>query len=88
MSDQHSAEKKQLRRVLAWIAIFALLLLYAMTLVFSLIDSPLGKRLLAASLFATVFIPVLCWVFLLTIRLVKGRGQQSPKDLSEPEDEK
>lgn len=88
MSDQHSAEKKQLRRVLAWIAIFALLLLYAMTLVFSLIDSPLGKRLLAASLFATVFIPVLCWVFLLTIRLVKGRGQQNPKDLSEPEDEK
>lgn len=88
MSDQHSDGKKQLRRVLAWIAIVALLLLYAMTLVFSLIDSPLGKRLLAASLFATVFIPVLCWVFLLTIRLVKGKGQQKPKELSETEDEK
>lgn len=88
MSDSNGSKQKLLRRVLAWIAILALLMLYAMTLVFSLIDSPLGKRLLAASLFATVFIPVLCWVFLLTIRLVKGKGQQTPKNLSESEGEK
>lgn len=67
-------KKMTLKRILAWVAMILLVGIYVLTLIFSLIDSPLAKQLFNASLYCTVFIPIISWVFLMVVKLVKGRG--------------
>lgn len=76
MQKQSSGRRKNMtfRRILAWIAIILLAGMYVLTLIFSLIDSPLARQLFHASLYCTVFIPVISWVFLMVVKLVKGQG--------------
>lgn len=81
MSDYkiHKPHRKNgitLKQILAWIAIVLLVGMYVLTLVFSMIDSPLAQQMFHASLYCTVFIPVIAWVFLMTVRLVKGSGHE------------
>ena len=45
------------KRLLAMAAAILLLLLYASTIVFALMDSPLSQSLLMASLFCTIVVP-------------------------------
>lgn len=61
-----------IKRVLALIGIVLLVGLYAITLVFALIDNPNTMYLLGASIGATVVIPVLLWVAIL---FFKGREE-------------
>lgn len=60
---------KKTKRILALTGAALLILLYISTLVFALIDSPLTDGLLAASVGATILIPVLLYGFLLFCRL-------------------
>lgn len=63
------------KQILAWIAIIFLIGMYVVTLVLSLMQSPFARQMFHAALYCTVFIPVMAWVFLMTVKLVKGRGE-------------
>lgn len=71
------------KRILAWIAIILLLGMYVMTFIFSLLDSSLAQQLFHASLYCTVFIPVIAWVFIMVTKLVKGRGNDKDENPDE-----
>ena len=59
------------RRILALIGVVLLLGLYGTTLILSFIDSPWANKLLTASLYLTVIIPVLLYVFSFIYKLLK-----------------
>lgn len=79
---KHGAGKGQisLKQILAWIAIIFLVGMYVLTLVCSLLDSSLAQQMFRASLFCTVFIPVISWVFIMTVNLVKGSGEKEKEE--------
>lgn len=56
--------KKTPKQIAAIICIFLLVLLYAATLVVSLMDFPGADRLFAACLLATVGLPILLWIYI------------------------
>lgn len=56
--------KKKIKQIAAIIIILLLLSLYIITFVFALTDSPNSGRLFQASLFATIGIPILLWIWL------------------------
>lgn len=56
------------RRILALTGIILLLAMYAATLVFALMDSPLAKGLLMGAIFCTIAVPVLLYGILLLAR--------------------
>lgn len=82
---------QKLKRILALIGAILLIALYASTLVFSLMSGELAQRLLLASIFCTVAIPILLYAFMLMYKVLKGRGvpkdEQSDPD-SSPKQEK
>lgn len=74
------SRKITFRQIIAWIAILLLVGMYVLTLMFSLMDSPLAQQMFHASLYCTVFIPVISWVFIMTVKLVKGNGNDESDD--------
>ena len=71
----------KIKRILALIGAILLVLLYLSTLIFALIDSPRANDLLAASVAATILVPVLLYGFLLFCRLNKTDSEDhSPDD--------
>lgn len=76
MSDSNSKKKMSRKQVLAWTAIILLVGIYVVALVFSLIDSPFAQQMFHAALYCTFIIPIMCWVFLMTVKLVKGKGYE------------
>ena len=63
--------KVKTKRILALIGVALLVGLYVASLVFALLDSPMAKDLLTASIVASVFVPVMLFVFNLVHRMVK-----------------
>ena len=61
----------KLKRILAIVGIVILAGMYLLSLVFAIIDHPLKSSLMSASLYCTVVIPVLLYVFLFVTRLVR-----------------
>lgn len=59
---------KKAKRILALLGVILLVVMYLMTLVFALIDHPLKASLLTASLFCTIVVPVLLYVFTMVSR--------------------
>lgn len=77
------------KRQAALITAIFLLLLYAASIVFALIDSPLAQSLLLASLYCTIVLPALFYGFNIFAgytrdRSLRGRGE---KDSEEQEKE-
>ena len=73
------------KRILAWIGIILLLLLYVCTLVSAIFVTPATQGFFKASLLATIMIPILLYGYLLVYRVIKGRNDeeeevQKPKD--------
>lgn len=73
------------KRILAWIGIILLLLLYVCTLVSAIFVTPATQGFFKASLLATIMIPILLYGYLLVYRVIKGRNEekeevQKPKD--------
>ena len=62
---------KKVKRILAAAAVVILAGLYLCSLIFALIDHPMKDSLLTASLYATVVIPVLLYVFLFVTKLFR-----------------
>jgi hypothetical protein len=69
-----------IKRVLAALGAFLLFSMYALTLIFALIDHSAAKGLLKASIACTIILPVLLYAFTLVYRLVKGNGDGGGKD--------
>lgn len=80
MSDNTSEKQKQttgrkmptLKQVFAWIGIGILVGLYVFTLILSLVDSPMAQQMFYASLFSTFFVPIMIWIFIMTVQWVRG----------------
>ena len=62
---------KKIKQFLAIIGIVLLVGMYAMTIVFALLDDPKTFHMLGTSIAATVFIPVIIWVVGIFIKLDK-----------------
>lgn len=71
---------KKTRRILALLGVVLLLVMYLMTLIFALIDHPMKASLLTASLFCTVVVPVLIYVFTMVSRWFSGGSTKEQKD--------
>ncbi|MBQ4530309.1 MAG: hypothetical protein IJA36_06835 [Lachnospiraceae bacterium] len=61
---------KKAKKVLAIIGIIFLAGLYVSSLIFALIDSELSFKLLQVSLYATVIIPILIYIYTLIYKLL------------------
>lgn len=64
------------KRPLAIAAVVLLLLLYASSIIFAMIDSPLAQSLLMASLFCTVVVPAVLYGYSLIIRYKKDNQKK------------
>jgi len=68
---QEVISMKKAKQILAVVGILLLVALYGSTLVFAIIDDPNTFTLLAASIAATIIIPVMLWVMGIFLRLAK-----------------
>ncbi|HJD45702.1 MAG TPA: hypothetical protein H9909_02545 [Candidatus Mediterraneibacter norfolkensis] len=68
---------KKIKRILALAGALLLVALYACTLIFALMESPAASGLLAASVAATILIPVLLYGYILIARLVKEHDRDN-----------
>lgn len=59
----------KIKRILAALGAFCLFAMYALTLVFALVDHSAAKGLLKASIACTIILPVLLYAFTLVYRL-------------------
>lgn len=62
------------KRIAAIIAIILLLALYIVTLIAAIFSKPEAPSLFVACAWATIIIPIMLYVFLMTTRFLKGRG--------------
>lgn len=74
---------KKARRILALAGVILLAAMYLLTLVFALIDHPMKASLLTASLFCTVVVPVLIYLFIMVSKWFSGGGSSDSSDSSE-----
>lgn len=61
------------KRLLAMISVILIFLLYASTVVFALMDSPLAQSLLMASLFCTIVVPAVLYGYYVIIKYMKDK---------------
>ena len=71
---------KKFKRLAALTGAVLLIILYACTLIFSLMDGALAAGLFKASIYCTVAVPVLLYAVMLIYRVLKGRGNPSQKN--------
>ena len=65
---------KKRTRILALAGIILLLAMYASTMIFALMDSPMARGLFMGSLFCTIAVPVVLYGMLLAAKVLRGRG--------------
>ena len=71
----------KLKRILAILGIVVLAGMYLLSLIFAMIDHPLKSSLMSASLYCTVIVPVLLYVFLFVTKLVRrDKDEKDEKD--------
>ena len=74
---------KKIKQILALTGAVLLVCMYAATLIFALIDSPVASGLFKASFAETILIPVLLYAFILITRLLKDNNDDQKDDLSD-----
>ena len=62
------------RRIVALLGIILLLGLYVAAFIFALMDSPLAKGLLMASIYCTIVVPILLFAMIYIARALQGKG--------------
>jgi hypothetical protein len=63
----HTEKKKYpwtAKRIAAWICIIVLVAMYVVTLVAAIMSKPGADTLFKSSLALTIFLPIVCWVFI------------------------
>ena len=73
------------QRGLAKAALALIAILYGITIVCALIDSPFAKSCLMASLFCTIVVPAVIYAFLIITRQMQDRAGDSEKDEEDDE---
>ncbi len=73
-------KKWPLRRILATAALVLIACLYLVTIVCALIDSPLAKSCLMASLFCTIVVPAVIYAFLIITRQINSHKKPDPPE--------
>lgn len=68
--------KMKYKRWLAALAVLLILALYASTLVFAMMDSPLAQSLLMASMFCTVVVPAVLYGYSVIIKYTKDKNKK------------
>lgn len=68
---------KKVKQILALIGVIFLIGLYLLTFLSSITDNPNSMNYFAASIVATVIIPVLLWAYSFIYRLLSGKGTQN-----------
>ncbi len=68
---------KKVKRIMAIIGIILLVSLYLITLICAITDNSNSMSMFAASVFATVVIPVLIWAYTFIYRLIRGNDDKS-----------
>ena len=63
----------KLKRILALAAVIILISLYAASIIFALIDSPIAESLLLASLFCTIVIPAVFYGYMVVLRYFRKK---------------
>lgn len=63
------------KRICAIAVLVIIGLLYAATLVFSLLDSPFARQCLMAALFCTIVLPAMAYVYIRLIQNLKDRRE-------------
>lgn len=74
----------KLKRIFALLGTIILAGLYLCTLIFSLMSGELALGLFRASIFCTVAIPILLYVYMTVYKVLRGRGV--PKEDRKPGD--
>lgn len=69
---------KKGKRILAIIGVIFLAGLYLLTLIFAITDNSNSMNFFAASVFATIVIPVLIWAYTFIYRLVTRKDDTDP----------
>ena len=69
----------KIRKVAAIIAVILLAGMYVLTLISAIFDNSNTMALFKASLYSTVIIPFMLYVFILVTKLVKGRSEDDAK---------
>ena len=64
------------KRGMALFAALFLLLLYAASIVFALIGSPLAQSLLMVSLFCTIVVPAVLYGYMVIIRAMQNKDEK------------
>lgn len=62
---------KKLKQILGIIAIVVLVAMYALTLIFAIIDNPKTFTMFRASVACTVVIPVVLWIIRIFVKIAK-----------------
>lgn len=70
----------KLKRGLALFTAIVLLLLYAGSIVFAVIGSPLAQSLLMTSFFCTIVLPAVLYGYMVYLRHAKGRSSTGFED--------
>ncbi len=68
---------KKVKKVAAIICVVLLAGLYIATLIFSIFDKSTGMAFLKASLYSTVMIPAMLYVFIMVTRLIKNSANKN-----------
>jgi amino acid permease len=67
-SKSGNSEKKKYpwtaKRIAAWVCIIALVAMYVVTLAAAIMSKPGADTLFKSSLALTIFLPIVCWVFI------------------------
>ena len=71
-----------MKRIFAIIGVILLVSLYILTLVMALTDNTSTMRMLEASVFATIIIPVLIWTYTFIYRLLKKKDDSQNDNLT------
>ncbi len=71
---------KKVKRILAWIGLVLIALMYALTLVFALIQHPMSKNLLMAAIFCTIAVPVIIYAMELVTRNLRKKSEELRKE--------
>lgn len=67
------------KRILAIIGILLLVAMYGLTILAAIFDNTATMKYLAASIAATVIIPVLLWVYQFIYRMIRDRKDKDTK---------
>lgn len=81
-------ERKKSVRIMALVGVVLLVALYGSTLVFALMSSSHALNLLMASVFLTILVPVLLYVYRMVSQLTNKKNEQKQTLKEHTKDEK